>query len=187
MPSWPKSIPYGLSPTFTREHVHELLNSVLKKPLEPSITDKLLFRSPVQRKPNVSLEGFDNPYQQVALQDIISQYPEAISRIRNITLGGLDNRLDTVQGTYHPMTGNIKTRGGWDKPSNYRFPHEQSMGILRHELSHAMGLKDTGPSPNAYDISNLSDLLYLDGPTGDVELPSEPKGLGPSSKVKIRK
>jgi hypothetical protein len=115
------------------------------------------------------IQGTSNPQQELAAMNAINQYPNAAERVRSINTGAEMENPNQL-GSYHPFTTDIKLRSG--EP---QFDYNESMDILRHELSHAVGLGDAGTVPDAYDISYLSGQLHK-----DINLP--PMGIGPSGK-----
>jgi hypothetical protein len=177
MGQWPKNTTEGLS--LSREKIHELMNSVLKKPKPKTMIDSL-FNNPLSR-PDIDVMGNESDetggLTGLALMNQMGKYPEAFSRVNKII--GNKEMQPGWGGQYN--AGGIILAPNWG-PNKPNFTYPELASNINHELSHAAGLGDTG-SPNAYDIGNLTNILY-EKYGKDVNLPLEkPRGLAPS-KVK---
>jgi len=168
---WPKYVPSGLSPWFSRERVQNLLDDVLRnKNLLPTldIWHKLSGTNPPLKTPNVYQgEGGNNPSQVSAIFSALEKYPEVASHVRTIYTGN-DKYMDPdTYGLNHPALGRIDLRGvnpNTGKP----FSTEYNMNVIAHELSHSAGIRDFSGKPNAYDVGGLAGLLAPE--RGDIHL-----------------
>jgi hypothetical protein len=186
---WPKNTTEGMS--LSREKIHELINSVLRKPKPKTIIDSL-FNNPLST-PYIDVMGDESNetggLTGLALMNQMGKYPEAFSRVNKIIGNTRENMLPGWGGVYNSFNNKMSLAPSWGESGSKNFTYPEMVTNINHELSHAAGLGDYGPSPNAYDIGNLTNILY-EKYGKDVNLPLEEPlktmnnkklGIGPSS------
>ncbi len=112
----------------------------------------------------------DDPQADLAIINLLKQYPHIAKNIASTLTGA-----PLSPGVQGQIDSNITSGGG-----NIRLaPHPQNnMSVwdtMRHEMAHAIGYRDSGPAPDAYDIGRASEDLHR-----DIQLP----GITPPKLVK---